>query len=355
MKIGIDTQSTCGEKTGIGYYTKSLIEEFERIGNVELKYYSDRQKTDLNTLERMYWENMALPSAAVKDKIDLLHIPGFAGPRMKGKFKKVTTINDLIGMIYPQNLNRVSRFYWQRWLPACAKNSDAIIAISEHTKRDIVKLLGVPEEKIHVILLAADSKFYPIAEKESLEKVRQKYDLPHDFMLHLGTIEPRKNITGLVEAFAGYVLENDPDLHLVLAGKKDWGYEQVYQKLEKLNVSSWVKFIDYVDDADMSAIYNLAKFFVYPSFYEGFGLPVLEAMACGTAVICSNTSSLPEVVGDAAILIDPNNIGELKEKIRELDTNASLRAELSERAIHQAGKFSWKKTAEQTLEVYKKL
>lgn len=356
MRIGIDAQSTCGKKTGIGYYAKNLIGGLNKNCKHKLSFYSNGSQSDLNTLERMYWENMALPSMAKNDKVDLLHVPGFAGPRVKNSFKKVTTVCDLIGMIYPENMGMASRFYWQRWLPQCVKNSDLIIAISDNTKRDIIKLLGVPEKKIRTILLAADARFMPVNDDNSLGRARAKYGLPERFMLTVSTIEPRKNIVGLIKAFYGHINENKfSNLGLVIAGQKGWGYEQVCGLVKELNVEDRIVFTDYIEDEDLPFIYNLAEFFAYPSFYEGFGLPVLEALSCGKAVVCSNTSSLPEVVGDAAVLIGPDNLVQLTEAIKRLDTDKAYRDGLSDKALIQAKKFSWEKTAEQTMGVYKEV
>jgi len=353
MKVGIDAQSTVGRKTGIGYYAGNLIDHFKRVGDMDFFYFKNTDIQDLNTVGRIRWENFILPGFALKEEVDILHTPGFAGPKTRGSFKKVTTVCDLIGMIYPRNLNVVSRFYWQRWLPGCVRNSDIIIAISEHTKRDLVRLLDIPERKIRVILLAADPRFSPIEDAVKRTEVRRKYDLPEEFILNVGTVEPRKNVCGLVEAFSCYLEESHSGPDLVIAGKKDWGYAEARRKVDELGISSRVHFTDYIDDEDLPVLYNLAKFFVYPSFYEGFGLPVLEALSCGRPVICSNASSLPEVTQDAALLIDPDNIRDLKEAIATLDKNEAIRTELSGRAVRQAGKFSWEKTVSQTLDVYK--
>ena len=355
MKVGIDIQSTIGKKTGIGYYTTHLLDKISSLEGVEFNYYSDPGKLELNSINRMRWENGSLMSMAEKDDIDIFHIPGFAGPFKKGRHKRVTTVHDLIGILFPENLGFLSRFYWQKWLPMCIKKSDAIIAVSECTKGDIVRLLGVPDEKIHVVLSAADSKFTVIDDKAKLEVLRKKYDLPEEFILTVGSVEPRKNIHGLIEAFDLYVKESGSNINLVIVGSKDWGYKKAYEEAEKRGILSRVVFTDYVEDEDLSGIYNLSKIFVLPSFYEGFGLPVLEAMACGKPVICSGVSALPEITEDAAILVDPNSTESIKEAMEKVDQNIALQKELSLKAIKRAGEFSWRKTAEDTLKVYEKV
>jgi glycosyltransferase involved in cell wall biosynthesis len=356
MKIGIDIQSTCGKKTGIGYYARNLTDGLKRNCTHDLSCYCNNRHNDLSTLQRMRWENIALPSMAKKGGVDLLHIPGFAGPRKRHKFKKITTVCDLIGMIYPENMGRVSRFYWQKWLPQCVKSSDLIIAISDHTKRDIIRLLDIPEERIRVTLLAADRRFVPVNDGMKLEELRLKYNLPKRFMLTVSTIEPRKNICGLIKAFDGYIKDSKlSDLCLVITGNKGWGYAKAYGLVKNLGIEDRVFFTDYIEDNDLPYLYNLAEFFVYPSFYEGFGLPVLEALSCGKAVISSNTSSLPEVTGEAALLISPENTEQLKDAIKVLDTDKGLREELAAGALVQARKFSWEKTVEQTIKVYEEV
>ena len=356
MRIGIDAQSTQGRPTGIGYYAGNLFANFNNVSEFEFQYYKTFGEKDLNTLERLYWENFTVPALAKKGCIDLLHIPGFAGTRARGRYKKVTTVCDLIGMIYPQNMGLLSRFYWQKWLPQCVKSSDMIIAISNHTKNDIIRLLGISEDRIRVTLLAVDDKFHPIRDEDILNSVHAKYNLPERFMLCVSTIEPRKNIIGLIRAFNSYITSNSgTDLCLVIAGKKGWDYNNTVNLIKELNMEDRVVFTDYIQDKDLPALYNLAEFFVYLSFYEGFGLPVLEALACGKAVICSDTSSLPEVTGDAAVLVNPVDIGQLGEAIEALDNNSKLREELSAKALVQAGRFSWKKTADATIEVYKEV
>jgi glycosyltransferase involved in cell wall biosynthesis len=355
MRVGIDVRSSRGRKTGIGFYVHNLVNGLQEHGGLQVSLYGLKGDSDLNTPQRMFWENFTLPSEIRKDELDIFHFPGFAGSMGSGKHKKVTTVCDLIGMIYPRNLAPVSRFYWQKWLPACIKNSDALIAISEHTKADIVRILGIPENKIHVTLLAADSVFRPMYDAERLKTISQKYRLPKNFMLTLGTVEPRKNLSRLVKAFTGYVRRTESDLHLLIAGKADWGYQEVAGVVGEEGVESKVKFTGYVDDEDMPGLYNLAKFFAYPSLYEGFGLPLLEALSCGRSVMCSNTSSLPEVAGDAALYVDPLDVKDIERAIERFDIDARAREDFSNRAVLQAAKFSWKKTADKTIDVYKEV
>jgi glycosyltransferase involved in cell wall biosynthesis len=357
FKIGIDVQSITPYATGIGYYTKNLINEYLRIKGMEFFYYRDSQRTELNTLQRLWWENMTLSALAGKDKVDILHIPGFAGPCFKSKCKKITTIHDVIGVIYPRNLAPVSRFYWQKWLPACAKNSDFIITDSENTKNDIVKLLGISATKIKVIYLAADSRFKPLEKSDTQRALLKKYGIENNkYVLNVGTVEPRKNIRSLIEAFGQYLKESSKkDIVLVIAGKKGWDYPRCLKKVTDLNLTHKVIFCDYVSDDDLAILYNFAEAFVYPSFYEGFGLPVLEAISCGTPVICSKVSSLPEIGEEAAMYIDPNRVESIKNALANVLGDALLRKELFLKSAKQSKKFSWAKTAAETIETYKEV
>jgi glycosyltransferase involved in cell wall biosynthesis len=352
MKVGIDIQSTLGRKTGIGLYTRNLVDRIERDGGVELVCF-DPGKEELNTLERIKWENLGLMARVRRMDIDLLHVTGFAGPMFSGSTPKITTVHDLIGMIYPENLGTGSRFYWQKWLPGCVRNSDLILADSENTKSDIVKLLGVPEKKIRVVLLAVDEKFKPCDNEGRLRDVAAKYGLPDKFILNVGTIEPRKNIPGLIDAFEAYVRYCKGEMKLVLVGKKDWGYRQARKMADDLEISDRVIFADYVDDEDIPAFYSMARVFVYPSFYEGFGLPVLEAMSCGCPVIGSGVSSVPEIIGEAGLFIDPYDMRELPGMLKDLERDDFLYEELSEKALKRADEFSWERTAERTIEAYR--
>ena len=235
MKVGIDIQSVNCQATG--------IKQYKSLGGTDFYYYKDAKNDEPNTLQRMYWENVSLRSMAKRDKIDILHIPGFAGPRARKPFKKVTTVHDVIGMIYPRNLAPISRFYWQRWLPACVKNSDYIIADSVHTKNDITRLLGMPEEKIGVIYLAVDSRFSPLERDNNQKDILTKYNIEKKYILNVGTIEPRKNILNLIEAFRLFTrASKNTDIQLVIAGKKGWDYDRCFARVKDLSMRESVIF-----------------------------------------------------------------------------------------------------------------
>lgn len=353
MRVGIDIQSTVGLKTGIGYYTSRLVERFKSSEGIDFAYYKDDRFQELNTARRMYWENMALPRLLGRGNVDVLHIPGFAGPRMTKNIKKVVTVHDLIGIIYPGNLAPVSRFYWRTWLPACVKSADLIISVSENTKRDMIRLLNIPERKIRVIYSAAHESFRPIQNSQSLREHIKKYGIDSKYILTVSTIEPRKNMVNLIKAFAVYLNSSaGQDISLVIVGKKGWGYNECVKAALEAGLEDNVIFCDYIDEKDLPIIYNLAELFIFPSFYEGFGLPVLEAMSCGTPTICSNTSSLPELTGDAAILIDPLDNAAMTDAINHVLSDEAFRDKLSGKGLERSARFSWDQTAQETVKVY---
>jgi glycosyltransferase involved in cell wall biosynthesis len=256
--------------------------------------------------------------------------------------------------------------------------ADAILAISHSTKHDLMTLLGVPSEKITVTHLAPDPSFRPVTDESRLAQARSAYGLAGQFILFVGTIEPRKNLVTLLKAFSMLLrtIRNEenaipssgsrqpegadserqlrpPAVQLAIAGRKGWLHQEVFDVADDLNLSDSVRFLGGVNAADLPALYSAARLLVMPSLYEGFGLPVLESMACGTAVVCSNTSSLPEVAGDAALLVAPDDAPGLADAMRRILTDDSLRGDLIQRGLRRAAQFSWTTTAQQTLAVYR--
>jgi glycosyltransferase involved in cell wall biosynthesis len=233
--------------------------------------------------------------------------------------------------------------------------ADKIIAISRHTKEDMVKYFNVPEDRLVVVHLAHREEFRPIDDTSVLQKVRIKYNLKKDYILMVGSIEPRKNHQLLIRAYNALPGLIRKKFDLILGGGSGWLNTDIFELVKNLRIQDQVRFLGYIPDADLPAIINAATVFAYPSFYEGFGLPVLEAMACGTPVITSNVSSLPEIVENAGIMIDPSSMDELRERLIEVLKNDSLRENLRRKGLEQAKKFSWRDTAKRTLEIYEQL
>ncbi len=268
--------------------------------------------------------------------------------------KVVVTCHDLISVFFPENLPLASRLFYSRWMPFCYRKAAMIIADSEHTKKDLMALLKIPEEKIRVVHLAVSRDFRPIKSSKILANVQKKYRTGQKYFLHVGTLEPRKHLEFLVRAFALAVKEGVEE-NLVITGKKGWYYDGLFKLVSKLNLKNRIIFTGYVEEKDLPALYSGATALLFPSLYEGFGLPPLEAMACGTPVISSNTSSLPEVVGRAGILLPPKDEALWAKNILKIVRDKALARTLSQLGPRTAAKFTWEETARKTVVVYKEV
>ena len=352
MRVMINQIPTLGIKTGIGHYTAELLAALRRCAPEHT--YSEinwGREVTMRLDRRLRWQQWETPRRARALKANLLHSPGFDAPLWK-PCRNVLTVHDLIGALFPQNFPPVSRFYWSRWLPFTLRAADAIIADSESTRRDIERLARIPSDRIQVISLGVDSRFAP-ASPDSVAVVRERYHLPSRFVLYVGTLEPRKGIDTLLEAFAR--LTPEAAEALVLTGQRGWRVEPLLKRLNDPALRGRVQLLDYVPDADLPALYSAASVLTLPSRYEGFGLPVLEAMACGTPVVCSNASSLPEIAGDAALRLPPDDVAALSEALNAVLMNLALAADLREKGLRRAKRFTWEDTARQTLDVYKQI
>lgn len=358
MRIVIDVQTTAGQKSGFGFYVSNLVENLKKIDQNNQYFLAEPYKDrDLSTPQRIIWDQIRFPIEALKNKADIIHQPCFSAPILT-RAKTVVTIHDLISVNFPQNLPFFSRLFYSKLMPYTYKFADSFIAISEHTKKDILKLLNIDPKKITVIYEAASEEYVPLnslEDKEKIKNVKNKYKINQDYILHIGTLEPRKNLNFLVKAFAEVIKDNTIKHNLVIAGKKGWYYEDLFKLVKDLELEGRVIFTGYIEDEDKKYLYNGATAFVFPSLYEGFGLPPLEAMSCGIPVISSNTSSMPEVIGNAGILLSPEERDKWSESIKTLLKDQKLQKDLSEKSLQQAKKFSWEKTARETLEVYEKV
>ncbi len=298
--------------------------------------------------------NRLLPGATLFHATEHLLLPLRGVPT-------VLTVHDLIFRRFPQHHKPLNRWYLNLTLPLYCRRASHIIAISEQTRADLIALYRLPPAKISVIYEAADPQFQPQA-PEAVAAVRTRYGLPQRYLLFVGTIEPRKNLPRLLQAFERLYAERLTDA-LVIVGKRGWLYDDFFAALERSPVRQAVIFPGWVDDADLPAIYAGSQAFAFPSLFEGFGLPVLEAMACGTPVVCSNSSSLPEVTGDpsagsgqaAALLCDPQDTAALTAALRRLLADRDLAETLRARGLAQARRFSWPRAAAETLAVYRRL
>ena len=372
MKVGIIADRLNRPRTGIGNYIYNLIKEFAKTNENRGKVYLiNYEKTNIfpnlneiiveNPLKNItkksyYFWHLYLQFKLNKEnfKFDIIHSPENAALFIKLKHqKKIITVYDITPYLFPESFTPITLLRYKLLFPKTLKTADKIITDSNSTKRDLINYFNVPAEKIKVILLAADEKFKPLNHEE-VNEVKQRYKLEFSFILYVGTLEQRKNIPTLIKAF--YKLKKDETKQkLVIAGGKGWKYKEIFETIDKLNLQKDVIFTGYVLDEDLPALYNAADLFVYPSLYEGFGLPPLEAMACGTPVITSNTSSLPEVVGDAGIMVDPYDVDGLADAMYKVLGNDGLREDMIKRGLERAKIFSWEKAAKETMKVYEEV
>ncbi len=366
MRIGIDARTTYYRKAGIGQYILRLIEGLAEVDSRNeylilqsrkdkdiLAHGSNFKRVSLWTPSHHRLEQFTLPLEINRLNLDVLHSPDFIPP-FRCSCKSVITIHDLAFLLYPHFLTRESaRYYGQ--IDQAVIHADHIIAVSEATKRDAIRLLGVPERKITVIYEAASPIYHPLDKEEARRKVGERYGLNDDFILFVGTIEPRKNLPTLLRAYRQLLDDYRVEANLVVAGRRGWLFEEVFELTDELRLTERVHFLGRVPVGDLPYLYNAAQLLVLPSFYEGFGLPPLEAMACGTPVVVSNVSSLPEVVGDAGLLVDPEDAPGLAVAIWRVLTDEELRVELVGKGLKRAKCFSWEKAARRTLEIYLRL
>lgn len=293
-----------------------------------------------------------LAQRAARDKLDVLHISYNAPLRLPTACALVVTIHDISFEEHPEWFPRKLRAFLKWSVPRSARMARAILTDTQSAKSDLVRLYRLPHEKVFVTPYAAHARFQPIHDQEALRQVRAKYNTSDKFVLVVGNMQQRKNLVRLMQVFAKVKRTRALPHKLVIVGQSLWRAEEAMARARALGDS--VVLTGYVPDADLPLLYNAADIFCYPSLYEGFGLPVLEAMACGTPVIASNVSSLPEVAGDAARLVDPYDEHAIAEALRELAENDALRHTLRVKGLAHARQFSWERTAQQTLQVYER-
>lgn len=369
MKIGIITDSMNGDRAGIGSYTYNLVKNLLKIDKENEYKLIHRYPTDdpIYTeadeiiapypkipLKKTIGNNISLPLKLKPYKLDLIHDPSQISPFLfNPSHRKVLTIHDLSPILFPETHGRIHVLLQKHIFPRSLKHVDRIITVSDSTKNDVIRYLKVRKSKITTIYNGVDEVFQVLCD-DATESVKKKYRIKNPFILYVGTLEPRKNIPVLLKAF--YLLKKKGIGHrLVIAGGKGWKYENIYKTLNELNLQKEVIFTGYVQYEDLPKLYNAADIFIYPSLYEGFGFPPLEAMACGTPVIASNTSSLPEVVGNAGMLVDPLDAAKIADAMRKVLNNEDVRERMIQMGLERVSMFSWERCAEETLEVYKSL
>jgi glycosyltransferase involved in cell wall biosynthesis len=302
---------------------------------------------------RIAWEQTLLPIAAARDRLALLHCPVNVRPLLS-PCPTVVTVHDLIFLRYPEKFQPAKRLYLKVSTTWSCRHAAHVIAVSEATRRDVVDLLGVNPERVTTVHNGVGEQFRPL-DPQTRETFRQDKGIAGRLVLFLGTLEPRKNVQTLLQAFAALARDATlDDVTLAIGGSKGWYYDEIFSTAERLGLqeSGRVRFLGRVPDEELPLWYNIAAVFAYPSLYEGFGLPVLEAMACGVPVLASNTSSFPEVVSTAGMLLDPLDVSAWSQAMRELLANTTHAKELSKRGLVQASEFSWDRAARATLDIY---
>jgi glycosyltransferase involved in cell wall biosynthesis len=279
-----------------------------------------------------------------------LFVPSHVVPLVHPR-RTAVTVHDLGYLYYPEAHTRFSRLYLHLSTMYSARTAQRVIAISEATKRDLMERYGVAPGKIRVVYHGRDEAFRPVSDPAVLRATAAKYGIEGVYCLHVGTLQPRKNLGLLVEAWAMLRERMERPPKLLLAGKRGWLYEPLVRSVEERGLGDLVKFADYVERADLPALYSGALAFTFPSLYEGFGLPALEAMSCGTPVVASNASSIPEVVGDAGLLLDPRDVGAWAGAVEQLSYDDAAQRDMSRKGLARAGRFTWERCARETFGV----
>jgi glycosyltransferase involved in cell wall biosynthesis len=331
-----------GDRYSVFLSERSFVDE-------QLRLHYTRWPTH-RPMVRIVWEQLVQPIALLRADVDLLHAMAFVGP-LAAPCPFVVTIYDLSFLHFPEAFRPWNRRYLQFLTTHSARRARRVIVISESTRCDVVKMLGVPEDRVDVAYCGVDEMFHPLPAAE-VSRFREERGLPDRFILFLGTLEPRKNVQTLIRAYATW-RRAGPDIpRLVVAGGKGWYFDRIFAQVEELGLSGEIIFPGYVSQQELPLWYNAAELFVYPSRFEGFGLPVLEAMACGVPVVTTNVASLPEVAGDAAWLVSPDDESQLIEAMRCVLNDSTLRQEMRARGLAQAAAFTWERTARQTAKSY---
>jgi len=368
MKIGIDARSMLGERTGIGRYLETLLPRLAEI-DCENEYilYFDRSLSkeedpvpgpnfrtkvlDVPVANNYFtWLHFRLPYALAREKVDLFHFPFYTMPFRRPTYSAVVTMADISYQTHPEWYSLKSRIAMRPFSRLAARRADRIITTSQFSREEIAKHYGVPENRIRVIYLSP-YKSFSLDRISGQGSIKKQYGLDEKYILYVGSIHTRRNTSRLLAAFSR-LKKMGIGRQLVLVGRKEYPFQDLEKEIAAFNLQADVKWLNFVPEEDLVALYYGADMFVYPSLYEGFGLPVLEAMYCGVPVITSNVSALPEVAGDGALLIDPYSVDALTEAMVSLANDAPLRAQLVEKGKRQALRFSGKKMAEQTLATY---
>jgi len=375
MRIAIDYTAAIRQGAGIGVYVRNLVDallaqdasnqytlltsgkaspehSFPHARNVQGRniFIPDRY---LNIL--WYRLHAPIPATLFTGTIDIYHGPDFVLPPLGRRVRKVVTIHDLAFLEHPEYAVPSLAAYLRKVVPEAIAAADIVTTVSSEVSRTLIKHFQTPPEKLIVVPLGVSHYFRRVTDPLLLDATRYKFGLKHPLILAVGTQEPRKNHSGLIKAFHKAQKEKNGPAMLAIAGGTGWLYEETQQLVKELNLENKVRFLGRVTDHELVTLYSSAEIFAFPSFFEGFGIPPIEAMACGAPVITSNTSSLPEVAGDAALLIDPYSVDELADAIIRLTKDEGLREELRQKGYQRVKQFSWEVSARKMLTLYQQL
>lgn len=372
MKVSIELQPCLKNKSGIGVYTYELTKRLQVYNDIEIEgnifNFLNRNniKNDINGFDfkkntctlfpygvyRRIWKYVPVKyNFLFRGNVDIYQFFNFViPPNISGKV--ITTIHDLTYILYPDTMDPSNRIRLEKDMHRTTKRADYIITISESSKNDIIKYLGIDKSKIEVIYPGVDETYKKILSNYEITVVKNKYNINGRYLLYLGTLEPRKNIETIIRAYNCFKKSSKENIKLVLAGKKGWLYDSIFKMVEEYGLKEEVIFTDYIDDGDKAPLYQGAEIFLFPSLYEGFGIPVIEAMASRTPVITSNSSSLPEAAGNAAIITDPLDYKEISSSIERILNDYDLREKMINEGIKQANKFNWDISAEKLKNIY---
>jgi glycosyltransferase involved in cell wall biosynthesis len=369
MRITIDYTSALRQRAGVGRYTRNLVSalaEADRDNQFTLFCAGDAPASERfpanfeirttrisSRVLTTGWHrlHLAIPVERFCGASDIFHSPDFTLPPLKTA-RGVVTVHDLSFLKLPQCADPGLRNYLSENVPRAASRARRVLADSESTKQDVVDLLGVSENRVSVVHAGVESRFQPVRDTSRLEQVRERYRLPEFFILFVGTIEPRKNLSRLISAYGDLRRQTGLPHKLVISGAKGWMYHDIFEQVTREGLMEDVLFPGFVVDGDLPALYTLADLFLFPSLYEGFGLPPLEAMACGTPVVASDNSSLPEVLGSGALLVSAEDTTAITEAMARVLGDANLRTRLADQGRAQAARFTWERAAHQLIRAY---
>jgi glycosyltransferase involved in cell wall biosynthesis len=371
VRVCLDVSAAAQRRGGIGRYAERLAEALAAAPGVDLALlYHGRRGTDLPpTLAPVPARHVRLGSKPWRASLAVASLLGLPLDRAVGpcdvfhatdhvlpplhRIPAVFTVHDLAFLIHPETHLRSNRAYLAAMMPRYVHAASLVIADSDSTRRDVLARYAVAPDKVRVVPLGVEPTFAPLEPDQARRLVAERHGLAEAYLLFVGTLEPRKNLRALVEAYAE-LRRRRADLPLLaIAGAEGWWYDDLYRLVQRAGLAHRVRFLGRVADAELPALYSAATVFVYPSLYEGFGLPPLEALACGAPVVCADRSSLPEVVGDAALLVAPTDVRALAGALERLLDDEPLRRELRARGLARAARFTWARTAAETLQVYR--